>query len=166
MGFVGSYLWRLRQSVGHDLVLVPGSSVVVLDEDGAVLLLHRSDDGDWCLPGGGAEEGSSFRSTAQAELQEESGIEVALDDLVPFATVSEPDVHVLTYPNGDVSHCFAMLFAVVDWAGDESELRCDEESTELRFFARDALPAPLAPATRFGLELYDRFVATGQFQAR
>ena len=24
MGFVGSYLWRLRQKVGSDLVLMPG----------------------------------------------------------------------------------------------------------------------------------------------
>lgn len=166
MGFVGSYLWRLRQRVGHDLVLVPGASVVVLNPADEVLLLQRSDDGDWCLPGGGAEENSSFRSTAQAELEEESGLRVELDELIPFASISEPDIHVLSYPNGDVSHCFAMLFVVADWTGDPASLRYDDESTDLRFFPRRELPMPIAPATAFGMELYAEYLTTGSFQAR
>jgi ADP-ribose pyrophosphatase YjhB (NUDIX family) len=85
---------------------------LVTDDDNRVLLLRRADDGTWCMPGGAAEPGSSFATTALTELAEESGLVAHENDLVPFASISEPDVHVLTYPNGDVTHCFAMYFAV------------------------------------------------------
>jgi len=36
--FEGSYLWRLRQKVGSDLVLIPGAMVFLVAEDGSVYL--------------------------------------------------------------------------------------------------------------------------------
>jgi hypothetical protein len=35
--FEGSYLWHLRQKVGHDLVLMPGTADAAQREDGRVL---------------------------------------------------------------------------------------------------------------------------------
>lgn len=163
VGFEDTYLGRLRGRIGSDLVLMPGAGVMVVDGDDRVLLLHRADDGTWCMPGGAAEEGSSFVATALAELAEETGLVVRPQDLVPFASISEPDVHVLTYPNGDVTHCFAIWFAARRWTGS---LATDEESIDAGFFARDALPEPLLPPSALALELYDRFVESGQFQAR
>lgn len=37
-GYVGSYLWRLLQAVGNDLVLMPGAMIAPLDEDRRVLM--------------------------------------------------------------------------------------------------------------------------------
>ena len=62
MPFEGSYLWRLRQKVGSDLVLMPGAMVFLVRDDGAVLFTRRVDNGLWCLPAGGAEEGSTSPS--------------------------------------------------------------------------------------------------------
>src|SRR6201999_3030822 len=60
VSFEGSYMWRLRRKVGHDLVLQPGAAVAAQREDGKVLFIRRGDNGVWALPGGAAEEGGSF----------------------------------------------------------------------------------------------------------
>src|SRR5882757_1003574 len=106
MPFEGSYLWRLRQKVGSELVLIPGAMVFLQRGDGAVLFTRRGDNGLWCLPAGGAEEDSSFAATAITELGEETGVVVDPTDLVAFACLSEAERHTITYPGGDVSHCF------------------------------------------------------------
>ena len=77
----GSYLWQLRQRVGHDLVLMPGATVVAIDRTGRVLLTKRTDTGEWCLPGGAAEMHGSFVQTALSELKEETGLRVEWDPL-------------------------------------------------------------------------------------
>src|SRR6186997_2423128 len=118
MAYKDSYLWRLRQAVGSDLVLMPGAMVAVQREDQRVLLTRRADDGTWCLPAGAAEPGGSFARTAVDELVEEAGIRVAEKDLIPFGCLSEADAHTIRYPNGDVTHCFAMCFLVRSWEGD------------------------------------------------
>lgn len=161
--FAQSYLGRLRRHVGSDLVLMPGASVLVLDAKNRVLLLQRSDDGTWCMPGGAAEEGSSFASTAIAELLEETGLVVDPEDITAFASISEAAVHTLRYPNGDVTHCFALWFVVRKWSGD---LRVDDESVTAEFFERSALPTPLMRPAALALDLHDRYVETGRFQAR
>ena len=98
MPYAGSYLWRLRQAVGNELVLMPGAMVALQRDDGKVLLTKRADDGSWCLPAGAAEVGGSFARTAVDELAEEAGIEVAAEDLVPFATLSEAQEHTIHLP--------------------------------------------------------------------
>jgi hypothetical protein len=49
--------------------------------------------------GGGA--WGSFAATAIGELKEEAGLTVAEDDLIPFATLSEVELHTIIYPSGD-----------------------------------------------------------------
>src|SRR6476659_8793516 len=90
MTYKDSYLWRLRQAVGSDLVLMPGAMVAVQREDQLVLLTRRSDDGTWCLPAGAAEPGGSFARTAIDELTEETGIEISERDLFPFGVSPRP----------------------------------------------------------------------------
>lgn len=86
--------------------------------DGQVLLTRRADDGTWCLPAGVAEPGGSFAATAIGELEEEAGITVAEDGLIPFATLSEAELHTIIYPNGDETHCFAVCFMAERWRGE------------------------------------------------
>ncbi len=163
MGFVDSYLWRLRQKVGSDLVLMPGAMVVLRDGEGRVLLTRRADDDTWCLPGGGAEEGAGFAETAATELREETGAVVSVEALRPFACLSRPDLHTIEYEGGDVTHCFAMCFWADRWSG---QLKADgEETHELGFFAPDALPQPLHEPSAIGLALFGEHLRTGAFQA-
>lgn len=164
MAYRGSYLWRLRQAIGHELALMPGAMVALQREDGHVLLTKRADDGTWCLPAGAAEAGGSFAQTAIDELAEETGVEVSERDLIPFGCLSEAEAHTIHYPNGDVTHCFALLFLARAWQGDP---RPDgEESTEARFFDLDALPEPLHAPTTHALELLSAHLSSGAFQVR
>jgi 8-oxo-dGTP pyrophosphatase MutT (NUDIX family) len=161
--FADSYLGRLRARIGNDLVLMPGASVLVLDEGERVLLLRRSDDGSWCMPGGAAELGGSFLATCVDELFEETGLRVEPADAVAFASISEAETHTINYPNGDVTHCFALWFVVRRWTG---ELVVDDESVDIGFFDRSELPAGVAGPSLLALDLYDRYLETGAFQTR
>ena len=164
MGYRDSYLWRLRQAVGNDLVLMPGAMVALQQDDRRVLLTMRADDGTWCLPAGAAEPGGSFARTAIDELAEETGIKVSERDLIPFGCLSEAEAHTIHYPNGDVTHCFALLFLARTWRGDP---RPDQaEATEARFADLSAPPKPLHPPTAHALELLTAYLSSGSFQVR
>jgi len=159
--FEGSYLWKLRQKVGHDLVLMPGASVAAQREDGQILFARRGDDGNWCLPGGGAEEGGSFARTAVDELREETGLVTREGDLIPAACFSE-EGHTLHYPNGDVTHYFSICFLVRRWEGEPAP--DGEETTELRFADSTDPPQPFEDLTARALELLLAYLRTGVFQ--
>jgi 8-oxo-dGTP pyrophosphatase MutT (NUDIX family) len=160
--FEGSYLWRLRQKVGSDLVLIPGAMVFLVRDDGAVLFTRRADNSRWCLPAGGAEEGGSFAATAVTEVQEETGVVVDPADLIPFASLSEAELHTVTYPGGDVSHCFAMLFLARRWSGDP---RPDgEETTEMLWADPAAPPSPLDAPAVHALDLFQAYRREDKFQ--
>lgn len=162
MSFEGSYLWRLRQKIGHDLVLTPGAAVAAQRPDGQVLFALRGDDATWCLPGGAAEEGGSFARTAVAELREETGLRVEPADLIPAACFSDAERHTLHYPNGDVAHYFSLLFLVRRWDG---EPRPDgEETTDLRFAEPTDLPEPFEASTARAVELLNAYLRSGVFQ--
>ncbi len=50
--------------------------------DGKILLIRRRDTGLWALPGGACEVGETPREAVQREVREETGIEMASDNLV------------------------------------------------------------------------------------
>jgi 8-oxo-dGTP pyrophosphatase MutT (NUDIX family) len=163
MGFEGSTLWRIRREVGTDLVLWPGASVMVVRDDGRVLVAHRLDNGMWAIPGGGAEQGSSFADTAVTELREEVGLDADPGDLEAFACLSREDNHLETYPNGDVTHYFGLWFVLRRWQGEPAG--DGEEMGEIAWTDLDHPPQPLLRSTRVGFELYREWLATGRFQA-
>ncbi len=160
--FEGSYLWRLRQRIGHELVLMPGAAVAAQREDGQVLFARRGDNGVWCLPGGGAEVGGSFARTAVEELREETGLSADPADLIPVACFSEAERHTLHYPNGDVAHYFSMCFLVRRWRGEPTP--DGEETTDLRFADLTAPPQPFEDSTARAVELLRGYLRTGEFQ--
>lgn len=162
LAFVDSYLWRLRQKVGSALVLMPGAMVVLERSDGRILLTKRSDTGDWCLPAGAAETGGSFARTAIDELAEEAGVDVLAQDLIPFGCPSEADTHTIRYPNGDVTHCFAMCFLVRNWEGDPRPDR--DESIAVRFADPSDLPEPMHEPSASALALLRAYAECGIFQ--
>jgi 8-oxo-dGTP pyrophosphatase MutT (NUDIX family) len=136
--------------------------VLVEDADGRILLGLRRDNGEWAMPGGGAEEGGSFASTALAELHEEVGLEADAGDLIAFASVSEPVDHLVPYANGDLTHYFGIWFALKRWRGEP--VADGDELVELDWFHRDRLPEPLMHSSAVALTHYARFLETGAFQ--
>jgi ADP-ribose pyrophosphatase YjhB (NUDIX family) len=105
----------------------------VLDGAGRVLLARRAVEpflGFWDTPGGFVEPGESLQECVRRELREEAGVEIAVGRLV--ATV--PD----TYgPTGD-----ATVNSFFECRLVSGEPQPDDDVAELRWFARDELPAP------------------------
>ncbi|MFF3392031.1 NUDIX domain-containing protein [Streptomyces sp. NPDC002669] len=164
MSHTGSYIWSLRRQVGSRKLLVPGAQVLLIDAGGRGLFQQRADNGVWELPAGACEEDGDFADAAVREVAEETGLRVERDDLVAFGTLSDPRVHTLTYPNGDVTHCFALCFVARRWSGVLSP-GADEVRRAL-FRPLDDPPRPLHPPTAVVLSMYERFLAEGRFQAR
>ncbi len=91
------YIEELRSRVGNYPLIMLGSAVCVFDSHERLLLLRRTDNGYWGLPGGAMEPGESLEDTARRETREETGLEVARLSLM--GVFSGPELH-YRYPNG------------------------------------------------------------------
>lgn len=88
--------------------VVPSVVVVVRDDRGRVLLIHKVDNDLWALPGGGHDIGESITDTAVREVREETGLDVKVIRLT--GTYTNPN-HVMAYDNGEVRQQFSLCFA-------------------------------------------------------
>ncbi|GAB3819357.1 NUDIX domain-containing protein [Kribbella italica] len=86
--------------------LRPGASAAVLDGD-RLLLTRRSDNGEWCMPGGGIDAGERPAEAAQREVLEETGLRVRVTGLL--GVYSDPDL-VVVYPDGNRVQILGVLF--------------------------------------------------------
>jgi 8-oxo-dGTP pyrophosphatase MutT (NUDIX family) len=88
--------------------LVPSANVVVADGAGRILLICRTDNGNWALPGGAMDLGETIAQAGEREVLEETGIECSVTGLVGIYT--NPG-HVLEYTsNGEVRQEFSVVF--------------------------------------------------------
>jgi 8-oxo-dGTP diphosphatase len=128
----------LAQVTDPPVTIRPVVGVLALDAAGRVLLVRRADDGSWCLPGGGVEVGETWAAAAVRECREESGWQVEVKGL--FGAYSDPATQLFTYADGRrVQFVGLVLLATpVELVGQP-----DGEVSEVAFFSRDSLPAPL-----------------------
>jgi 8-oxo-dGTP pyrophosphatase MutT (NUDIX family) len=59
-----------------------GGDAAIFDDDGCVLLMLRTDNQRWCMPGGLAEVGETSQESVIREAREETGLEVEILELV------------------------------------------------------------------------------------
>jgi len=62
--------------------VVPCANVIVVGDDGQILLIRRTDNGNYSLPGGALDLGESIADTAIRETEEETGIQCEITGLV------------------------------------------------------------------------------------
>lgn len=86
--------------------LRPGASAAVLDGE-RLLLTRRSDNGEWCMPGGGIEPGERPAEAAEREVLEETGLRVRATGLL--GVYSDPEL-VVVYPDGNRVQILGVLF--------------------------------------------------------
>lgn len=107
--------------------MVPSVTAIVPDESGAILMVHRTDNKLWAVPGGGVDLGESVADAVVREVEEETGVNVEVTGLVGI--YSNPR-HVLAYDDGEVRQQFSMCFTTRMLGGT---LRPSDETSEVVF---------------------------------
>jgi 8-oxo-dGTP pyrophosphatase MutT (NUDIX family) len=92
VGRIDEYFHDLNPPPVQDLVVV--IFAVVRDRRGRVLLVRRVDDGNWELPGGRVEVGETASGTVLREVEEESGVRIAITGV--SGIYSDP-AHIVVY---------------------------------------------------------------------
>jgi 8-oxo-dGTP diphosphatase len=129
---ISSHILDLRKHVGHDLLMLPSVSAVVVNQDGEILLLQRADNGCWSLPAGAVDPGEQPADAVVREIYEETGVQVVVDRVAGVA------LHPVTYPNGDQCQYLNVWFRCRQVGGNAGVN--DEESLAVGWFSLDGLP--------------------------
>ena len=162
VGWDESYLGKLRARVGDgDVLLFVGARAVLRDDAGRVLLIQRSDNGQWALPAGAMEIGESIGAAAAREVHEETGLTAT--GLTPFALYTGA-AHTVTNQWGHTYQLHVTAFRVDAWEGEL--VTRTEETTDARFFPADALPEPLSGSVTQSLADLAEFEKTGRLLLR
>ncbi|MFC9002690.1 NUDIX hydrolase [Streptomyces microflavus] len=117
----------------HDPDAPPANSVVpsvvafVRNDEGAVLLIQRSDNGRWALPGGGHDVGESISDTVVREVWEETGINA---EVIGITGIYTDPGHVMLYDDGEARQQFSICFRARPVGG---YIRTSDETTQVRW---------------------------------
>jgi 8-oxo-dGTP diphosphatase len=135
-----SYLDHIRSRLSRRKVFFAYACVVLRDDQGRVLLQHRTDFDIWAMPGGILELGEDLLTCARRELLEETGLEAGPLRLVGVFT--DPRWHTV-YPNGDEVEQYNACFEGVVRGGQS--IPDGEETTEQAFFDPADIPFAQLP---------------------
>jgi ADP-ribose pyrophosphatase YjhB (NUDIX family) len=108
--------------------LVPSVNVVVVNDEGSILLIRRTDNGNWAVPGGAIDLGESVAQAAVRETLEESGIECEVTGIVGI--YSDPRHVILYTSNGEVRQEFSIVLTARALSGRPTP---SSESSEVRW---------------------------------
>lgn len=144
------FILELRRRVGTAPLWLSGATAVVVRPGPAgdeVLLVQRSDTGEWAPVSGIVDPGEHPHEAALREVLEEAGVSAAIDRLV-WLTVTEQ----ITYANGDQTQYIDHVFRCRYLDGDPAPI--DGEAAQARFFAvHDLPPMPAINAERVAVAL-------------
>jgi 8-oxo-dGTP pyrophosphatase MutT (NUDIX family) len=104
--------------------------VVVVNDAGEILLIRRTDNGNWALPGGAVDLGESVAQAAVRETIEESGIECAITGIIGI--YSDPRHVILYTSNGEARQEFSIVLTDRPLGGQPTP---SSESSEIRWIA-------------------------------
>lgn len=106
-----------------------GCTAIIFDEHKRVLLTRRTDNGQWCLPGGAMDSGESAAEACEREVWEETGLRSRVKRLVGI--YSDPNQLVI-YPDGNKAFVVALSFEAEIVGG---ELGLSNETIDAGFFS-------------------------------
>ncbi len=116
--------------LGREGKIRVGCSAAIFDAKcEKVLLTQRTDNGRWCLPGGGMESGESAAEACEREVWEETGLKVRVTRLI--GVYSNPDQLVI-YADGNKA-----FFVVLSFEAEilEGELQLSDETTAFGYYS-------------------------------
>ena len=116
--------------VGQNGTIRVGCSAVIFDaQHQKILLTRREDNNQWCLPSGGMEPGESASEACIREVEEETGLQVAVNRLIGVYTTPH---ELVVYQDGNKIQLVALCFEAEIVSG---ELRLSCETTEYGYFS-------------------------------
>ncbi|HXQ58878.1 MAG TPA: NUDIX domain-containing protein [Acidimicrobiales bacterium] len=133
---IAPYLRRIRELVGHELLVLPGVAVVPRDPNGRILLVRIIDTSQWALIGGTVEPDESPDDAAIREAQEEAGVRISLGPIL--GVIGGPEFRI-SYPNGDETSYVSTVFDATVIGGTPTPDH--DETSEVRWWDSDQLPA-------------------------
>jgi len=129
--------------------LVPSVTAVVVDDAKRILMVHKTDNDLWALPGGGMDLGEYMADAAVREVKEETGLDVAIVGLVGIYT--DPN-HVMAYDDGEVRQQCSICFRAELLGG---EIWTSSETNEVKFILIDDLDRlHIHPSMRLRIQHY------------
>ena len=131
------YISDLRKIVGHKPLMATASMGIIYDNEKGILFEKRSDNGQWCIPGGALELGESALEGLIREVKEETNLDITNPE---FFKVNA-NVH-MVYPNTDEVYYTDIVYIIKNFNGD---LKSDKESVELKWFKPNDLPDNIMP---------------------
>jgi 8-oxo-dGTP pyrophosphatase MutT (NUDIX family) len=108
--------------------IVPSANVIIVNDHDEVLMIRRTDNGNWAVPGGSMDLGESIVEAAVREAAEETGITCEITGLVGI--YSSPRHVILYTSNNEVRQEFSVVFTGRPIGG---QLRPSSESDEPRW---------------------------------
>ncbi len=133
------YINSLRKHVGQKPLLMVGATMLVLNEQNQLLMMKRSESGNWGVPGGAMELGETTEETAKRELFEETNLQVG--EMKLFGVFSGPELY-YRYPSGDEVYNVSIVYLTHDVHG-ELTLN-DGEHFEYQYFPPTNLPEKIS----------------------
>ena len=127
--------------------VVPSVVAIVQDNHGRVLMIHKTDNDLWALPGGGHEIGESIAESVVREVEEETGFDVEVVTLTGIYTNPQ---HVMAYEDGEVRQQFSIAFSARLVGGTA---RTSSESKRVEWLSPDELAElPMHPSMRLRMQ--------------
>jgi ADP-ribose pyrophosphatase YjhB (NUDIX family) len=111
--------------------LVPASNLLIINESGQVLLIKRSDTGQWAIPGGKQEFGESAAECAIREAEEESGVKA---EITGFLGVYSNPNHIVAYTDGETRQQYEAAYIGRPVAGTPTT---NDEADDVRWVHPD-----------------------------
>ncbi|WP_206793446.1 NUDIX hydrolase [Amycolatopsis sp. MtRt-6] len=108
-------------------------SAFIQDDEGRILMIRRTDNDLYSIPGGQLELGETLAEAAVREVREETGIECEIVGVIGL--YSDPK-HVIAYDDGEVRQEFSICFRATLRDGT---LRTSNESSEVGWISLQEL---------------------------
>jgi 8-oxo-dGTP pyrophosphatase MutT (NUDIX family) len=124
---------RKGERIGREGRIRAGCSATIFDNRREkVLLTRRTDNGLWCLPGGGLDPGESAAECCEREVFEETGLRGRVTRLI--GVYSSPD-WLVEYQDGNRAQIVALNFEVaLDPESADGALEVNSEVSQFGYF--------------------------------